>query len=152
MSAADLIGQAEAWGVHLWAEGPALRYRGSPEALEPLLPELKAHKSAILAALSQAPAERDLRPMSPAGAEPRSPGDSGAIPNLEPEFGPLDPEPADEWQRRIWAGWQFHLGKWFPRGQCQPSEPHQVEPAPDRPPRAAKRDHGRDGKPRHHRR
>lgn len=39
-------------GVTLWAEGDALRYRGPREALARLLPALKTHKAAILAALA----------------------------------------------------------------------------------------------------
>jgi hypothetical protein len=57
MSAADLIHQAETRGVRLWAEGAALRYRGNPEALHALLPELKTHKAALLRLLAEKPAE-----------------------------------------------------------------------------------------------
>jgi hypothetical protein len=43
MNAAELIHEAKAHGIELWAEGAALRYRGNPEAINALSPELKAH-------------------------------------------------------------------------------------------------------------
>lgn len=64
----DLIREAEAAGIHLWAEGSVLRYRGNPEAVQALLPRLKANKPellAILAGKSTAPAEPTPAPPLP---------------------------------------------------------------------------------------
>ena len=53
MTLAEVLDQAQAAGVTLWAEGDTLRYRGPHDAITKLLPELKAHKPAILAALGR---------------------------------------------------------------------------------------------------
>jgi hypothetical protein len=52
MTPTALLNEARATGVTLWAEGEVLRYRGPREALAKLLPEVKAHKPHILAALA----------------------------------------------------------------------------------------------------
>jgi hypothetical protein len=52
MTVEDLIHEAEALGVHLWAEGPRLRYEGTPEAVSLLVHALKAHKAELLALLA----------------------------------------------------------------------------------------------------
>jgi tubulysin polyketide synthase-like protein len=52
MSAAQVLEQARVAGVSLWADGDTLRYRGPGEVLAKLLPTLKSHKPAILAALA----------------------------------------------------------------------------------------------------
>jgi hypothetical protein len=57
MNAAELIHEAKARGIELWAEGSALRYRGNPESIGVLLPELKAHKPELLRLLAGEPAE-----------------------------------------------------------------------------------------------
>lgn len=107
MNAAQLIYEAKRQGIELWAEGPALRYRGKLKSLKALLPELKTHKAEVIALLAG----------KPAGPPPAT------------VFGPPDPEPRDEWQRRVWAGWQFYRGQWFPPGAWKATEPHQGEPA-----------------------
>lgn len=45
------LAMANANGVVLWNEGAAIRYRGSREAVERLLPTLKVHKQALIALL-----------------------------------------------------------------------------------------------------
>jgi len=51
MTTADLLNRVQAIGLILWRDGDRLRYRGPPEAVDALLPELRAHKSELLAAL-----------------------------------------------------------------------------------------------------
>lgn len=48
MNARDLITEARAQGVDLWADGEALGYRGDPESITALLPQIKAHKPELL--------------------------------------------------------------------------------------------------------
>jgi hypothetical protein len=113
MNTADLIHQARAHGVELWAEGPALRYRGSPEALKSLLPELKSHKAELLAALT-------------AANDP--PADPGPAPTLPP--------PWDAIRDRIQAGWRAVFSApgpdgrqsiaWIPPGEWKPAEAREV--------------------------
>ena len=50
MSAVALLKRAKDAGVTLWINGDAIHYRGPRDALAWLVPQLKAHKLAILAA------------------------------------------------------------------------------------------------------
>ena len=52
MIAADLLAKAESAGVRLFLEGGRLAYEGIEAAVEMVLPEIKAHKADLLAALS----------------------------------------------------------------------------------------------------
>jgi hypothetical protein len=64
MSPASFLSTARATGVALWHEDGALRCRGPREAVAKLVPVLKAHKPAILAALARESCEVDeLREM-----------------------------------------------------------------------------------------
>jgi hypothetical protein len=64
MSPAAFLSTARATGVTLWDEDGALRCRGPREAVAKLVPVLKAHKPAILAALARESCEVDeLREM-----------------------------------------------------------------------------------------
>jgi hypothetical protein len=48
----DIMTQAKAHGITLWAEGGTIRYRGDDSAISALLPELKAHKDELLVELA----------------------------------------------------------------------------------------------------
>ncbi len=50
-SANTLLYRSQELGVSLWAEGSSIRYRGQRSAVESLLPEIKSHKSELLAIL-----------------------------------------------------------------------------------------------------
>jgi hypothetical protein len=64
MTPAAFLNKARGAGVTLWDEGGVLRYRAPREALPKLVPVLRAHKPAILAALAQASSEvEELREM-----------------------------------------------------------------------------------------
>jgi hypothetical protein len=64
MTPAAFLDTARSIGVALWHEGGVLRYRGPSEAVEKLVPTLKAHKPAILAALARESCEvGELREM-----------------------------------------------------------------------------------------
>jgi hypothetical protein len=52
MTPYELLHEAESHGVHLWAEGPALRYRGAQKAVQSLLPAIRRHKPELLRLLS----------------------------------------------------------------------------------------------------
>jgi hypothetical protein len=54
MSPAEFLNTAQSIGVTLWNESGVLRYRGPREAVERVVPVLKAHKAVILKALAQA--------------------------------------------------------------------------------------------------
>jgi hypothetical protein len=54
MSPAAFLDTAQSIGVTLWDESGVLRYRGPREAVEKVVPVLKAHKVVILKALAQA--------------------------------------------------------------------------------------------------
>jgi hypothetical protein len=130
MDARALIQDLHSAGLALTVRGDALAVSPAGQLTELQRQYIKANKPAILAALAQKPAAFEKEPTALAGAQPQPPDDLDAGRDLAPEFGPPDPEPANEWQRRIWAGWQFHRGKWLPPGQWQPVEPHQGEPYP----------------------
>lgn len=51
MTAADLLDRAQSAGLTLWREGDRLKYRGPTDAIAALLPELRAHKAELMAAL-----------------------------------------------------------------------------------------------------
>ena len=59
MTVADLISRAQAAGLTLWREGDRLKYRGSTEAVNTLLPDLRdfirEHRVELLAALAADP-------------------------------------------------------------------------------------------------
>lgn len=81
MTATAILSDARSAGVTLWAEGDALRYRGPREVIAKLLPELKAHKPAVLAELpanhQAAPTGRFPQRLTPfqTAALPHSPSD-----------------------------------------------------------------------------
>jgi hypothetical protein len=77
MTAATLLKRAARAGVTLWADGGAIRYQGPREALAWLLPELKAHKPDILAALG-APALSAVSPDFAARLSPEDLADTAA--------------------------------------------------------------------------
>jgi hypothetical protein len=52
MTPYEFLHEAESHGVHLWAEGPALRYRGAQKAVQSLLPAIRRHKPELLRLLS----------------------------------------------------------------------------------------------------
>jgi hypothetical protein len=94
MTVADLIHEAESHGIELWAEGSALRYRGDSKAVQALLPRIRQHKPAILAALAgEAPAAPEIEPANNLNAIT----DWDRISELtgagwRAEFGPLGPD------------------------------------------------------------
>jgi hypothetical protein len=64
MSAVALLKRAKDAGVTLWTDGGAIHYRGPRDALAWLVPELKAHKPAILAAIACPAADLIQKPNS----------------------------------------------------------------------------------------
>jgi hypothetical protein len=54
MTAANLLVRAQVSGLILWRVGDRLRYRGTPEAVGALLPELRALKAEVMAILRDA--------------------------------------------------------------------------------------------------
>lgn len=51
MTPAQLLAQAAEMGVEVWAEGGRVRLHGPPEALEALVPDMRAQRDAVLEAL-----------------------------------------------------------------------------------------------------
>jgi len=58
VNAVELLDRARSAGVELWRAGEKLRYRGPADAVAGLLPTIREHRPALLAALAQ-PARPD---------------------------------------------------------------------------------------------
>jgi hypothetical protein len=124
MTVADLIHEAESFGIELWAEGSALRYRGDSKAVQALLPTIRQLKPAILAVLAgKSPAEPEMEPANDLASAP-----------------PLPP-PWDAIRGRIQAGWRAEFGPpgpdgrqaitWIPPGAWKSEDADQGEPEPN---------------------
>jgi hypothetical protein len=124
MTVADLIHEAESCGIELWAEGSALRYRGDPEAVQILLPRIRQHKPAILAALAgKSPAAPEMEPATDLDSAPPLPSPWDCIRDLihqgyRAEFSP----PGPDGRQAI---------TWIPPGAWESEGADQGEPEPN---------------------
>lgn len=111
MNVPELLSTLEHDGVRLALDADGeLECSGNRAKVNAYLPAIRQHKPELVLLLT--------------GTAP-----ANDAPDL-PEFGPPDPAPADEWQRLVWAGWQYNRGEWIPPGQWRPVDVHQGERAP----------------------